>query len=238
MGGAMAFCDGVMQSNLVVSNTADNQAGGFARCDGSILNNTIYGNSSNLAAAGIYNCLGAIANCILWENKAGGVASQIGTASIPSFSCIQDWTGGGTGNINADPSLAGPNSGDYRLSPGSPCIDTGDSSLLASPGLDMDGRLRVALGGSSLSVDMGAYEYNSAAFVITEVSFLPDGNLRLTWNSQPATSYMVWWCNDLVTATWTRATKSPIPSDGAATSFAFTPSGNRVMSYRVRMMGP
>jgi hypothetical protein len=84
---------------------------------------------------------------------------------------------------------------------------------------------------------MGAYEYNSAPFVIAEVSFLPDGNLRLTWNSQPATTYMVWWCNDLLAGTWTRATKSAVPPDGATTSLTLTPSSGRVILYRVKMMG-
>jgi len=229
----MAFCDGVMQSNLIVSNSADNQAGGLARCDGSILNNTIYGNSAGLNGGGIYSCNGTIANCIFWANKAVGAGNQIDTASIPSFSCIQDWTGGGIGNTNEDPRFVQPRTDDYRLGAGSPCIDKGDNSLLASPGLEMDGNLRIALGNDSLTVDMGAYEHNAAPFVTTEIVFLSKESLLLTWSSQPMASYMVWSCDDPLSGDWARVRKALIPSDGETTSFTVTVSPGSAKFYRV-----
>ncbi|MDP2896334.1 MAG: choice-of-anchor Q domain-containing protein [bacterium] len=234
MGGAMAFCDGVMQSNLIISNSADEQAGGLARCDGSIVNNTIYGNSAGLSGGGIYNCMGTIANCIFWANDAVNSGDQIDTASIPSFSCIQDWTGGGTGNMTSPPAFRDAPRGDYRLEPGSPCVDAGDNMSLGSFGLDLDGNLRIAFGGKSLTVDMGAYEHNAAPFVLTALSVVNGESLVLTWNSQPLARYMVWLCDDLSSGEWVRARKAPISSQGESTSFTLSVP-TTVQFFRVEM---
>ena len=219
MGGAMAFCDGVMQSNLILSNSADDQAGGFARCDGSIINNTIYGNTAGLNGGGIYNCMGTIANCIFWANNAVGTGDQIDTASTPSFSCIQLWTGGGSGNITTPPAFRDVRGGDYRLDATSPCVDAGDNMSLGSFGLDLDGNLRIAFGSKSLTVDMGAYEHNAAPFVVTAITVVDAESVVLTWNSQPRARYMVWLCDDPSSGTWIKARKSSIPSQGESTSF-------------------
>ena len=60
------------------------------------------------------------------------------------------------GNIDADPCFVDPNNDDYRLWPGSPCIDTGDPNYEPEPNeTDLDGRPRVLHG----RIDMGAYEF-------------------------------------------------------------------------------
>ena len=46
-------------------------------------------------------------------------------STIPQYSCIQDWAGGGTGNISDYPQLVNPANGDFHLLASSPCIDTG-----------------------------------------------------------------------------------------------------------------
>lgn len=67
----------------------------------------------------------------------------------------------GTGNIDEDPLFAAPESFDYRLSIGSPCIDAGDSALGEQPGLlDLD-RLRRPW---PERVDMGALEAGSFSY--------------------------------------------------------------------------
>jgi len=46
----------------------------------------------------------SITNCILWGN-----AAQLNLDFVPTYSCIQNWTQGGTGNISTDPSFVDPN---------------------------------------------------------------------------------------------------------------------------------
>jgi hypothetical protein len=74
----------------------------------------------------------------------------------------------GPGNIDADPMFVDPNNGDYRLSPGSPCIDSGNNNAIAGlADTDFDGNPRFAddpatadMGcGTPAVVDMGAYEF-------------------------------------------------------------------------------
>ena len=60
----------------------------------------------------------------------------------------------GEGNIDDDPLFVDSENGDYHLKEGSPCIDTGDISLIA-PGKDIDGDDRPQGDG----VDMGSDEY-------------------------------------------------------------------------------
>ena len=44
----------------------------------------------------------------------------------------------GAGNIDADPLFFDPMNGDYRLQPGSPCIDAGDNTLFPTRGNFVD----------------------------------------------------------------------------------------------------
>lgn len=233
MGGGLAFCDGTIQSNLIAGNTSDSQGGAMARCDAIILNNTICDNSAAGDGGGIYSTTGTIANCILWGNAAAGSGNQMSTASTVSFSCVQNWSGGGTGNISDSPLFRNLKAGDYRLQAGSPCIDAGDNSVLTSPGLDMDGKLRIAFGKDSLTVDMGAFEYGSAPFNLASISMEESGNLRFVWNSQPNDTYTLWTCGDLREGDWTIQKKLTIPSGGATTSWSLTLGPEGVKFFRI-----
>lgn len=175
-GGGLYQCFGAIQNNIITYNRADNEGGGLYKCTGPIRNcviafneayggaglsdcagviqnNTIYSNfNSGSLRGGIYRCRGLIANCIIW----GNANYNLEQSSLPFFSCIQDWTNGGRGNISLDPGLADPSNGDFHLLPNSPCIDSGNTYYLFGEYIaDMDGECRVA--GSS--VDMGCDEY-------------------------------------------------------------------------------
>lgn len=234
-------CDGTIQNNIISGNYIDKGGGGLAYCDGIIQNNTITSNSGY--AAGLYYCSATVFNCIIWGNSSGGYRGQVYLSAVPTYSCIQDWTEGGEGNISGDPLFVDPDGPDdnprtyednnYRLLPDSPCVDSGESALLVPAGLDMDGNLRIAFGGQSLTVDMGAYEFNSVPFAATEIVRDESGGLRLTWTSQPNDIYTVWSCDDLSEPQWIQA--GTVPSQGAETILRDQLLGGASNFYRVQM---
>jgi hypothetical protein len=128
----------------------------------------------NVAEAGDGGAVGfppyggaSLSNCIVWANVPGSLS---GTADVRS-SCIEGgWKG--EGNIDADPLFVDPDQDDYRLSPGSPCIDAGDNFAVPDEiTLDLAGLPRfiddpdtpdTGLGDPPI-VDMGAYEFPGSA---------------------------------------------------------------------------
>ncbi|MBN2138858.1 MAG: right-handed parallel beta-helix repeat-containing protein [Sedimentisphaerales bacterium] len=124
-----------------------------------------------------------VSNCILWDNTAGQIHSQ--NPIDIRYSCIEGWTGGGIGNITAEPQFVrypddggdgwgyGDNDdfGNLHLKPGSPCLDAGDSNGVPSGVVtDLDGLDRFAddpctpdtglSGSAGAVVDIGAYEHH------------------------------------------------------------------------------
>jgi hypothetical protein len=148
-GGGLDHCDGTIQNNIIVNNSA-RCGGGVGRCYGTIQNNTVYGNSATLDGGGLRYCHGSVRNCVIWQNTASRSGSQImdcppGACATPSYCCIQDWVGGGIGNISADPCFVDAVNDDYHLKSQagrwdpnsetwvkddvtSACIDAGDMS--------------------------------------------------------------------------------------------------------------
>jgi hypothetical protein len=126
-------------------------------------------------------------NCIFWNNSAVGLANEAvqfhlkeASQLIIHNSTVQGWTGslGGTGNHGNDPrfidadgpdNIYGTADDNPRLRANSPCIDTGDSSLLPPDqfDLDEDGNTTepLPIDLDSLprvvgaNVDMGAFEF-------------------------------------------------------------------------------
>jgi len=149
-----------------------------------IVNTAVLYNESG-AGGGVHNEHGELflRNCIVWGNQAV-VGPQIvvqgafvsveysdvegGLGDVFGFSNpVIEW---GPGNIDADPLFVDPEGGDFRLLPGSPCIDAGNN--FAVPGdllVDMDEFARFAdhidtpdtgNGDGVLGVvDMGPYEF-------------------------------------------------------------------------------
>ena len=156
-GGGVYECGGSILNNTICGNSASSYGGGLHYCNGTILNNTIAGNTALYYGGGIYYSYGIIINCIIWDNSAPW-NSQIAYSSTPFYSCVQDWTRGGRGNISADPKFADPLNENYHLVPDSPCIDTGYIYYLFGQYIsDIDGECRIA--GNSL--DMGSDECES-----------------------------------------------------------------------------
>ncbi len=178
-GGGIYGSEGNIEDCLVVGNTATifwgEAGGGLADCTGPIRNCTIAANRSQLSpvlppasghAGGLYNCTGPISNCVVAGNISDAGDGQIVSCSVPTYSRIEDLSGGGTGNISADPLFAdpaGPDNdpatwadNDYHLLADSPCINAGNPAYVPCVGeTDVDGQPRVRYG----RIDMGADEF-------------------------------------------------------------------------------
>ncbi len=162
-GGGLSNYSGQLVNCIINNNSADDGDGGGIYCSPHtsllIINSTITGNSAWFKGGGIFcgpNSLPTITNCILWENDAefGRQIYTFGGFPVVTYSDVQ---GGhaGQGNIDADPQFVDPNSGDYHLGAGSPCIDIGDNNAVPpSVATDMDGNPRIING----VVDLGPYE--------------------------------------------------------------------------------
>ena len=153
----------------------------------SLVNCTISDNTAS-RGGGITNYAGVemtLSSCIIWGNhvaKGVGLEVQILSTSsveVVNYSCVQDLDGayGGDGNIDADPGFIDPQQGNYRLGPGSPCIDAGTNAAVPiDVTTDLDGSPRFvddpntpdcqhAPGtcGRPPVVDMGAYELQASS---------------------------------------------------------------------------
>lgn len=160
-GGGLHDCQGIIENNLVAENSAMKEGGGLAECNHIIRNCTIVDNwilESWGSGGGLSHCSASIENCVLWGNTANSGA-QLSLSNVPQYSCIQDWTGGGAGNIASFPCFvdqdgidnnpAAYQDNDYLFRANSPCIDAGNPDPAEN-----DGALPPGLG--SERNDMGA----------------------------------------------------------------------------------
>ncbi|MCB9852514.1 MAG: hypothetical protein H6819_05425 [Phycisphaerales bacterium] len=164
----------------------------FAESNPVMSNLTIVGNIAGFAGGGIANdsTSPVLRNSIVWGNSAGsfGVESQqvhsFAGAVTVAYSTIEGWTGalGGVGNNGIDPmfvdsdgadDIIGTIDDDARLAAGSPSIDSGNNTLVATDVADVDWdgdvveRLPVDLDGVARFAD-------DAATADTGVADLPD----------------------------------------------------------------
>ena len=143
-------------NNLIIDNTASDAGGGiYSRYDTSrIYNNTISGNQS-ARGGGVYvltydYLLPVLTNTILWSNAAAQgqeiyLDPVSGSEAVVEYCDVQGgWPG--TGNMDSDPRFINPGGNNYKLSPGSPCVDRGDPSYSVPRG-------------GGCRIDMGTYEF-------------------------------------------------------------------------------
>lgn len=188
-GAGLYRCSGIIENNIIARNISAGlswQGGGgggaLYDCHGTIRNNTIVENvawqfdfdtGGTWGGGGLVNCTGEIYNNIIWSSDPTKPPEYSG-CSLPRYCCITGLTGGGEGNITADPyfvntaferfrpvpTLTGL---DWHLTSSSLCIDAGMSTATL-PRQDFDGIQRGLRGSSSLGrgdgseVDLGAYE--------------------------------------------------------------------------------
>jgi PKD repeat protein len=160
-GGSLERCE-------IARNTADGNYGGGVYA--SILQNClVWSNVASHAAGGAYrpelyhctvatnragNHAGGVEQSLLWNSIVYGNKPTEYLQGAWSYSCANPLPTG-PGNTNGSPRFVNPGAGDFRLSAGSPCIDTGTNLADRAAAVDLPGYPRVLNG----RPDMGAYEY-------------------------------------------------------------------------------
>ncbi|MHC4883266.1 MAG: choice-of-anchor Q domain-containing protein, partial [Planctomycetota bacterium] len=193
-GGGIADCNDLV--NCIVSANQAAEGGGLYQADGPIIHCTIADNTAD-KGAGLSRCTGPIQNSIIFANT----PDQLYRSSQPSYSCIQS-DPRGTGNLDTDPEFIDPASGDYRLRPGSFCIDAAGSNTAPPVKTDIVGFPRPFDGNNDGTVipDMGAYEmplYDQPVIGLTQNQFVftgtgPAAQTFKIWNaSAPPVHYTI-----------------------------------------------
>jgi parallel beta-helix repeat protein len=245
-GGGLHTCRGTIQNNTIGGNSAVHGGGGIAYSDTSgmrIQNNTIVGNAvpTGWGGGGFHFGYARVENCIIWGNTAR-LDPQL-NAAYPTYCCIQDWTGGGEGNISDDPLFAdadGPDDApdtyednDYHLTDDSPCIDAGTNDDWMWHGRDQDENMRIAFGKDGVFVDMGVFEYNSFPFG-ADILIFPTREPVVFWRSRPGDVYTLWSCLDLVNTEWV-VEEEEVFSQGLTTAWKDSNAPQRMKFYKVEM---
>jgi hypothetical protein len=181
-GGAWLWEGGTLNHCELSGNSADEAGGGAAMSGGTVNNCTAFGNSvtaTNGLGGGIFVLNGTLNNCtlsgnsasegggitagnstlnnsIVWGNSASLYGMDISICSASNntvrYTCAADGVINGiNGCITNNPLFVSTN--DFRLQPGSPCINAGDNSCVTTHH-DLDGNERILFG----TVDLGAYE--------------------------------------------------------------------------------
>lgn len=119
--------------------------------------NTFYGNRQAVACYEKSALRGGgkafVKNTILSASTESDIFSDAKSQILVRYSLSDREAMPGTGNLHADPALVHPSTGNFALSPGSPCIDAGDPF---SPN-DPDGS----------TADMGAYYTHTGSYGLT-----------------------------------------------------------------------
>ncbi len=161
-------------TNCTLSGNSAGSGGGMYNIGTSptVTNCTFSGNNAS-SGGGMYNVTGSeptMTNCIFWDASGGEILNSDSSSPDISFCIVANedvGTGGASSDIiSADP-LLGPlawNGGPTRthaLLPGSPAIDAASPDV--APDFDQRGMARP----QGASFDIGAYEFSSAAKVLT-----------------------------------------------------------------------
>ena len=155
---AISFFSDASITNCIISGNYSIGNGGGVWCGSNsyiaITNCTIVKNIVGENGGGIYingfTPEPIIINSIIWDNKPDEIFKNMPNDNLGvSYSDVRGgWYG--EGNIDADPLFIDPESGNFHLQPGSPCLDAGVESEVY---VDIDGDLRPLNGNWDIGVD-------------------------------------------------------------------------------------
>lgn len=99
--------------------------------------------------------------------------------------------------------------------------------------LGLYANIRDVLAFRPLTVDMGAYEYGSWPFRVTQVLTTGTGGLPFTRANRPGDEHVTWSCTDLTPGDWTQ--EAAVSSAGDSTSWIDPGPGGSRRFYRVEL---
>ncbi|HPU86411.1 MAG TPA: FlgD immunoglobulin-like domain containing protein, partial [Candidatus Latescibacteria bacterium] len=180
LGGASTVCNAVR--TVIAGNHSSGVGGGieaWANASIYLTNCTVANNTANGGGAGDFYAggVGVARSSIIWGNTNGQISLNGGSFSA-TYSDVQ---GGysGTGNINADPLFVDATNGDFRLQPGSPCIDAGDPATFDPDGTRADiGAKPTSQGGTGVAgtITTSTWTKANSPYRVNGVITVPAGN--------------------------------------------------------------
>ena len=263
-GGAYCHWGGTLNNSLLAANQSG-QGGGAYCFFGGLLNHCTIVTNTAQTGGGIYRrLLGQVRNTIIHFNHAGAGPDRWEDGSTPAYQycCSPGLTDPGC--IGVDPQFSGAEPGNYRLSYGSPCIDTANNTYMAGDA-DRYGGPRLVDGNAdgTNTVDIGCHEYNAMTDntdgdahtdfqeMIADTD-LADGNdyfvVTALANPPPFTIYFVsssnrlytlHQCTDPASGTWTEVPgQVRMPGAGGPDSLEDTNTLAGARGYRVAVQLP
>jgi hypothetical protein len=147
-------------TNCLVTGNSAFSGGGLVFCTANnctIVGNSAYGDYYSGPCGGAAGC--TLNNCIVYYNTSSGSSDYVNSTLNYCCTAVDP---GGIGNITNEPAFVDLAGGDFHLQSNSPCINSGDNFYVSTTD-DLDGNPRIV----GITVDMGAYEFQSPTSVLS-----------------------------------------------------------------------
>ncbi len=156
----LATRSAMVRSSLIERNRAARGGGGVYMGAGTIDNCTVVANlTGNYDGGGVWQGGGTAQNCVVYDNAALWYSSPNWFRSGGTVRhCCSSIVLPGTNNFAANPRFVDAEAGDFRLAPGSPCLEAGTNLAWTAGATDLDGHPR-----ASGVPDIGAFEQTPGA---------------------------------------------------------------------------